>query len=154
MGDSAKNLYENGVRISFEQHGASLGNYLTVDSQPVKFEDAVGGNSISPLTTISPVYNEQSGFEESLERIITQKWLAMFPEGMEAWSEYRRTGYPKIFPVVVNNSSGTIDTQEQIRRLPFPQTEYDNNSQNVQRAISLLGGPDNGGTHLWWDQKK
>lgn len=153
MGDSAKNLYENGVRISFEQHGASLGNYLTVDSQPVKFEDAVGGNSISPLTTISPVYNEQSGFEESLERIITQKWLAMFPEGMEAWSEYRRTGYPKIFPVVVNNSSGTIDTQEQIRRLPFPQTEYDNNSQNVQIAISLLGGPDNGGTHLWWDQK-
>ena len=77
----------------------------------------------------------------------------MFPEGMEAWSEFRRTGYPKIFPVVVNNSAGTIDTETQIRRLLFPQTEYDNNSQNVQKAISLLGGADNGGTRLWWDKK-
>lgn len=154
MGGTAQELYEQGVTISFEQHGASLGNYLTDDTAvPAKFEDVVGNNSAEPRSKITPVYNEGAGFEENLERIITQKWLAMYPEGMEAWSEFRRTGYPKIFPVVVNNSGGTVDTETQIRRLPFPQTEYDNNNANVQDAISLLGGSDNGGTRLWWDKK-
>jgi hypothetical protein len=32
-------------------------------------------------------------------KIITQKWIAGFPEGQEAWSDYRRTGYPKLLPV-------------------------------------------------------
>lgn len=153
MKGQEKELYETGVKTSFDQHGASIGAYLTTEASPAKFVDAVGGNSIGALTSISPVYNESDSFEKKLERIITQKWLAMFPEGMEAWSEFRRTGYPKIFPVVVNNSAGTIDTETQIRRLLFPQTEYDNNSQNVQKAISLLGGADNGGTRLWWDKK-
>lgn len=154
MNGTAKELYERGVNVSFEQHGASIGSYLTVEAVPANFVDVVGGNSTGAISTISPVYNESASMEENLERIITQKWLAMFPEGMEAWSEFRRTGYPKIFPVVTNNSSGTIDTQTQIRRLPFPQTEYDNNNSNVMNAITLLGGADNGGTRVWWDKKQ
>jgi hypothetical protein len=88
-----------------------------------------------------------------MERIITQKWIAMFPEGQEAWTEYRRTGYPKLFPVVNNNSGGTISTDVQIRRLPFPQNEYNTNATEVNKAIQLLGGADNGGTRLWWDKQ-
>ena len=37
------------------------------------------------------------------DRIITQKWIAMFPEGCEAWAEQRRTGYPRLFPVRFNH---------------------------------------------------
>lgn len=154
MNGDAKDLYEQGVQTSFEQHSAALGDYLTDDTaKPAKFEDKVGNNSTEPRSTITPVYKTEEGFEANLERIITQKWLAMFPEGMEAWSEFRRTGYPKIFPVVKNYSGGTIDTEKQIRRLPFPQTEYDNNNENVKNAISLLNGADHGGTPLWWDKK-
>ncbi|HAL53719.1 MAG TPA: hypothetical protein DCP78_16235, partial [Sphingobacterium sp.] len=36
----------------------------------------------------------------------------------------------------------------------FPQNEYNTNAAEVQSAISLLGGPDNGGTRLWWDVNK
>ena len=154
MNGDAKDLYEQGVQTSFEQHSAALGDYLTDDTaKPAKFEDKVGNNSTEPRSTITPVYKTEEEFEANLERIITQKWLAMFPEGMEAWSEFRRTGYPKIFPVVKNYSGGTIDTEKQIRRLPFPQTEYDNNNENVKNAISLLNGADHGGTPLWWDKK-
>jgi hypothetical protein len=39
--------------------------------------------------------------EQNPERIITQKWSAIYPEGREAWAEQRRTGYPKLFKVVV-----------------------------------------------------
>ncbi|MEG2574288.1 MAG: SusD/RagB family nutrient-binding outer membrane lipoprotein, partial [Bacteroides sp.] len=54
-----------------------------------------------------------------LEKIITQKWLACWPESYEAWTEQRRTGYPKLFKVQVNASNGAIDTDIMIRRLPF-----------------------------------
>jgi hypothetical protein len=86
-----------------------------------------------------------------LEQIITQKWISMFPDGQEAWSEFRRTGYPRIFPVVVNNSGGDIDTNIQIRRINFVENELNTNSANVQTAVGFLNGPDNGGTRLWWD---
>ncbi|WP_431215537.1 SusD/RagB family nutrient-binding outer membrane lipoprotein [Puia sp. P3] len=86
-----------------------------------------------------------------LEQIITQKWLALYPDGQEAWTEFRRTGYPKLFPVVVNNSGGTISTTGFIRRINFAQTEKNTNSGAVDAAVQLLGGPDNGGTRLWWD---
>jgi hypothetical protein len=89
-----------------------------------------------------------------LERIITQKWLAMFPEGQEAWTEFRRTGYPRLFPVVVNSSGGMINTQVQVRRLAYPQSEATLNPAAETAGIKLLGGPDNGGTRLWWDVDK
>ena len=88
-----------------------------------------------------------------LEKIITQKWIAMYPNGQEAWSEFRRTGYPKVIPVVNNLSNGTIDTDIQVRRMTFPRSEYANNAAAVKEATSLLGGADNGGTKLWWDKK-
>ncbi len=155
MGDNPQNLYEKGVKVSFDQHGATLGNYLQDDtSKPIRFEDKgyFGIYSVNPIGTITIKWNDAASMEEKLERIITQKWIAMYPEGQEAWTEFRRTGYPKIFPIVTN-LSGTIDTEKQIRRIPFPESEYENNNAEVLKAIELLGGADNGATKLWWDKK-
>lgn len=44
----------------------------------------------------------------------------MYPLGQEAWSEFRRTGYPKIYEIVNNESGGVISSSVQIRRVPFP----------------------------------
>ena len=52
-----------------------------------------------------------------------------------------------------NYPSSGVDTNKQIRRMVFPQSEYSNNGAAVQEAVKLLGGPDNGGTKLWWDKK-
>jgi hypothetical protein len=56
-----------------------------------------------------------------------------------------------IFPVVSNQSGGTIDTNIQIRRIPFVDSEKSTNDPGVKAATSLLKGPDHGGTRLWWD---
>ena len=121
-------------------------------STPADFVDALNAaNDISYASDVKIAYNIAGTNEEQLEQIITQKWIAMFPDGQEAWSEFRRTGYPRIFPVVVNNSGGTIDTNVQIRRINFASNEVNTNPDNVQTAIGYLGGPDNGGTRLWWD---
>jgi hypothetical protein len=151
-GDAQAN-YETGVMLSFDQHGASIGNYLTDNtSTPADYIDPVNAaNNALALSNNTVAWDNGADNESKLEKIITQKWIAMFPEGQEAWSEFRRTGYPKIFPVVSNQSAGTIDTDTQIRRIPFVDAEISTNATNVQTATGYLNGPDTGGTRLWWD---
>ncbi|WP_299886120.1 RagB/SusD family nutrient uptake outer membrane protein [uncultured Lacinutrix sp.] len=151
---TAQENYEAGVTASFTQHSVSgVGAYLADNSStPADFVDALFPvNDIAYASDVKIAYNPAGTNEEQLEQIITQKWIAMFPDGQEAWSEFRRTGYPRIFPVVVNNSGGTIDTNTQIRRINFVANELNTNAANVATAVGYLGGPDDGGTRLWWD---
>ncbi|SHL98388.1 RagB/SusD family nutrient uptake outer membrane protein [Chitinophaga sp. CF418] len=152
-GGDAQTLYNKGITTSMEQWGATAGAYLTDNtSTPAGFTDPknAANNAPSP-SAITIKWDDAATPEAKMERLITQKWIAMFPEGQEAWTEFRRTGYPKLFPVVNNFSGGVISSTVQIRRLPFPQNEYNTNSAEVTKAISLLKGADNGATRLWWD---
>ncbi|WP_244462124.1 RagB/SusD family nutrient uptake outer membrane protein [Wocania ichthyoenteri] len=152
-GDAQVN-YEMGISTSFEQHGASGAAAYIADnsSTPADYVDPVNPtNNIAAMSNITIAWNAADDNETKLEKIITQKWIAMFPEGQEAWSEFRRTGYPKIFPVVSNQSGGVVDTNIQIRRIPFVDSELSTNPEGVSGAVSKLGGPDNAGTRLWWD---
>ncbi|AUC23494.1 MULTISPECIES: RagB/SusD family nutrient uptake outer membrane protein [Polaribacter] len=151
---SAQTNYEKGIQLSFDQHGASGSASYIVDniSTPLDYTDPINAtNSVAALSNITIAWDGGATNEKNLERIITQKWIAMFPEGQEAWSEFRRTGYPKIFPVVSNQSGGLVDTDIQIRRIPFVDSEISTNSEGVATAVSLLKGSDNAGTRLWWD---
>ncbi|NOW95606.1 SusD/RagB family nutrient-binding outer membrane lipoprotein [Mucilaginibacter sp. SG564] len=151
-----KTNYETGINTSLAQWGVSNAAYVNdAASKPSDYKDPVNSaNNATAVSNITIAWNAGATDEQKLERIITQKWLAMFPEGQEAWTEFRRTGYPKLFTVVNNNSGGTIDTQTQIRRLAYPRDEYTKNGAEVQKAVTLLGGPDNGGTRVWWDVNK
>ncbi len=156
MAGEVKELYEKGIQMAFEEAAVSIPNgYLTNNTLlPVNHVDpANSGNNAQAVSTITIQWNSNDPFEKQLERIITQKWISMYPNGQEAWSEFRRTGYPKIFPVVVNKSGGLVNTNIQVRRLPYPSAQYTQNGEQVNKALTLLGGPDNGGTKLWWDKK-
>lgn len=153
--------YETGIDRSFEQYGLNSTTYKNdAVSVPKPYIDpkavTAGENNVntgSPyLSTITIKWDNAASDARKLERIITQKWIAMFPEGGEAWAEYRRTGYPILFPVIVNMSAGKIPTIPGIRRLAIPQREYGNNNAAVLRATATLDGDDNGGTRLWWDK--
>lgn len=166
---NAKDNYEAGVYTSMRQWGVTdstvVGDYLAdaaltqaayVDLGAYKDADGnrITENDAAAVSTITIAWDEAAMNEVKLERVMTQKWIAMFPEGQEAWTEFRRTGYPKLFTVVHNNSNGTVDTDIQIRRLPYPSAEKSTNGQAVADAVSKLGGDDNGGTRLWWDAPK
>ncbi|HVI43932.1 MAG TPA: RagB/SusD family nutrient uptake outer membrane protein [Chitinophaga sp.] len=159
MGGTAQQLYETGIQQSFTQWGTgSASNYITdAASKALPYQDPVNSrNNVaagSELSTITIKWDNAAAFETALERIITQKWIAMYPNGQEAWSEFRRTHYPLLFTVVANLSGGNVDTRKQVKRLPYPSSEYQLNRVNVSRGITLLGGPDNGITQLWWDKK-
>ncbi|MGY0426161.1 MAG: SusD/RagB family nutrient-binding outer membrane lipoprotein, partial [Polaribacter sp.] len=77
----AKTNYENGVRASFTQHGASGVDAYLVDntSTPADFVDAINPkNNIPYASDVKIAYNTAGTNEEQLEQIITQKWIAMF----------------------------------------------------------------------------
>ncbi|TWV14098.1 SusD/RagB family nutrient-binding outer membrane lipoprotein [Bacteroidaceae bacterium HV4-6-C5C] len=150
--DSGKEgeYYEKGVTTSFTQWGAGdVATYLTSNAVPSDYKDAFDTKfNVAAMTAITPKWIDNATKEQKLERIITQKWLALYPDGCEAWAEQRRTGYPKLFKVAVNLSGGTIDTDVMIRRVTFP-TDLD--ATTMGSLKQLLGGNDDGGTRLWWD---
>ncbi|MBO9733171.1 MAG: SusD/RagB family nutrient-binding outer membrane lipoprotein [Chitinophaga sp.] len=154
-GGTAQQLYEQGVTTSMAQWKVDPAGYLNDNtSVPAPSIDPKAKDTLANPSKITIKWNDAASPEVKLERIITQKWLAMFPEGQEAWSEFRRTGYPKLFPVLHNNSGNVISSSLQVRRLPYPQDEYSTSATAVANGIKLLGGNDTGGTPLWWDTRK
>ncbi len=143
-------------RISIYYNPANASLYLTSKGKPTDYINyAAGpGKDMKALITTTPNFDDAVNQEEQLEKIITQKWIACWPEGMEAWAEQRRTGYPKLFKVQTNNSNGTIDTDIMIRRLPFSQDDAKKDPEQYKNLCTALGGADNGGTRLWWDTGK
>ena len=152
-GDDVENCYKQGVTVSFAQWDANgVSDYLESDNIPAAYVDVFDAkfNADAP-STITPKWDNTADKEEKLEKIITQKWLALYPEGCEAWAEQRRTGYPRLIKVAVNNSGNTISTDDMIRRVFFNQDYKTDNKALYDALVSKLGGEDNGGIRLWWD---
>jgi len=80
------------------------------------------------------------------EKIGTQKWLALFPHGYEAWSEWRRLGYPELTP----NPFGVGVDPQIPRRFTYPTSEATINEANYNAAVQAQG-PDAPDTRVWWD---
>jgi hypothetical protein len=148
MNGNAKDLYEEGIRKSLSQWGATeqqINEYLTSSALPVPPGDSENSPAVSttpiPWSSILALQRKQIG---------TQKWLAVWPDGHEGWAEFRRTGYPDIYPVVQNDNAD-IPEGECIKRLPYPPSEAISNPDELEKGRALLGGKDNCNTRLWWD---
>ncbi|RLJ31020.1 SusD/RagB-like outer membrane lipoprotein [Chryseobacterium sp. 7] len=152
--------YTTGVQQSFGEWGksASVATYLAdnTSTEAPYVDPKNADNNIAlghpQLSTITIAWNNGDTNERKLERIITQKWLSLYPNGPEAWAEQRRTGYPILFKVRKNDSGGAINTEAMIRRIPFT-IDTKTSLYNYQQAAQMLNGPDTGGTKLWWDKK-
>ena len=158
MRGEAGDFYNEGIRLSFEQWGVSgVESYMAdaVNVPEIYVDPYNGVNSYNTtLSEITVAWNEDAGKVEKQERIITQKWIANWQLGNEAWADYRRTGYPHIIPATVegNQSLGVVNSKLGARRMPYPVREYTTNNVNVQQAVSNhLKGADNMATRVWWD---
>ena len=154
----AEQYYDLGVTASMQQWGVNIGNYLNTSATPANYTDPTMAVRDRPaVSTCSPKWSDAATNEGHLEQIITQKWIALWPVNSSvAWSEYRRTGYPKLFPAYLSAVPPTITwggmTVNNARKLMLPNNEYLTNTGNVYNAISqYLGGTDAITTHVWWD---
>jgi hypothetical protein len=156
-GGTAKQHYENGIRNSMAQWGitdaAVVNAYINSAATPIAPGDAQG----SPAVSTAPV---AFGGTPTLqkEQITIQKWLALYPEGVEAWADVRRSRAFKLYPVKQSDNPDlptaaniNAPTNNWIRRIPFINDEKITNGTEVSKAVPLLDGPDNIATPLWWD---
>ncbi|QHL88931.1 SusD/RagB family nutrient-binding outer membrane lipoprotein [Nibribacter ruber] len=83
-----------------------------------------------------------------LEQIITQKWKHQFLNGFEAWTDWRRTGFPSfLLP-----GPGTLDAKGIPLRMSYPANARTVNEAGFDAAIARQG-PDTNYTRVWWDVK-
>lgn len=156
MGGGAQGFYEEGIRLSFDEWDVASQAESYIKNRtlvPAPFVDVVGSASAPAPSDITIAWDERDSFERKLERLAVQKWLALFPNGAEAWADHRRLHYPRLVPPAVNWAEGVVDTNQGIRRVPYPLVEMSSHEYAYNRGLDYLGGPDNPATRLWWDKK-
>ena len=123
IGGNAATYYMAGINASFDFYGINPeASYFT------QTEVAYTGSE-----------------EELLEKIGTQKWISLFFQGMEAWFDWKRTGYPTLTPAVDNQNDDKIPV-----RFIYPIIEQSLNAENRADAVSRQGADDLN-SRVWWD---
>lgn len=177
MGGTAQSFYEQGIRTAYlEDRNSPIKKYVNyvddylnvVAPKGIAYVDPQGLTPDMPsVTKIGVKWNEGDSKETKLEKIITQKYIASFPYSYESWVDLRRTGYPKLFPVLhPEHSDGTIkpgdpkvQTADNImRRIPWvpgdPQTKEDINDTGIpalSEDTNNKPATDTQMQRLWWD---
>lgn len=150
MGSDAKTLYETGIEMSLRQWGVTdatkIAAYKVSPATPAALTDEEKSDAVN-TAPIAWALTEAA----QREQIGTQKWLALYPDGLEAWAEVRRSGFPILYPVVTSDNTD-IPAGQFIKRIPFIELEKQTNAAEVTKAVALLNGPDNAFTPLWWDK--
>lgn len=98
-------------------------------------------------------YIAQNPFDASnwQQSIGEQKWVAMYMQGVQGWSEWRRLDFEGVLQPPVAGSIPDFGLPIAVR-MTYPDDEKTLNATNVQEAISqYLGGNDSQGVQLWWD---
>jgi hypothetical protein len=124
---TAKAHYEAGVTASIKQWGGSDADVAAYLARP--------GVAYTPGAT-------------GLKQIGLQKWISMFTQGAEAWSEWRRTGNPAS---VKMGPKAYPDVPEIPRRILYPSNEQTVNAAMLNEAITRQG-PNTYLTRIWWDK--
>lgn len=128
VGNTAEFYYEAAISASCEKFGNAAGDItIYVDRPDVDF---------------AAVADQRMALGE-------QKWVALFGQGIQAFHEYRRTGYPVLTP-----PAAAVYTGHSVPpfRFPYPEDEAVLNGANV--ATAKTGIVDYmWGKQVWWDTR-
>ena len=143
--EEVRDLYDNGKAAMPELlelvYGAGFDTESFLAYKEMK-QSEIDAFLSSPETTLT------GSTEEKLEQIINQKMIGLYPNQLEAWSEWRRTGYPRVL-VAANEQSSLRGVSP--RRKHYPNNEGLINSVNYKEALNRMGGTDDLLKRVWWD---
>lgn len=90
--------------------------------------------------------NPAAAYDGTLERIMLQKYLALYFTDYQQWFEYRRTGLPEL-----PKSEGMLNNKKVPVRFRYPANVQQMNSENYKKAVEAMGGDDIN-TRVWWEK--
>jgi hypothetical protein len=145
---SGRTNYEAAITQSFAQWGLTVpAGYLT--SGTVDYDlgsgvtTPVGQSSANTIPATSKAVTANK-----IDRIALQRYIALYPDGGQAWAEWRRTGIPQLQPT-------TEALGKQIpRRYVYPVNERAYNPNSVIDAVAKMpfAGGDTQDNRVWWDK--
>ena len=121
--ENAANLYTQAIKASLKQYN-------------------VPDDEINTYVAQGSVQYDATNFKKSIGE---QKWIALFGQGLESFSEWRRLDYPVLPPAVAGVLNGEIPV-----RFIYPGTEQSLNGANYKKAVDRQGA-DLLTTKLWFD---
>jgi len=89
--------------------------------------------------------NPAVAYDGTLERIMMQKYYALYFTDYQQWFEYRRTGFPELPTTGAMLNNGVMPS-----RFIYPPEQQIYNAQNYKAAVEMIG-KDNINTKVWWD---
>lgn len=143
---TAKEWYEKGITASMQQFGVTDNARITAYVAGTALPKVPAGLA-RPIAALPVVF---SGTEaEQREQIGIQKWLAVYPDGFEGWSEFRRTGFPKLYAPANYDPSSDVKPGEFIQRIPYTDQMRSFNTTGLAAAETRMGGSGQS-VKLWW----
>ncbi|MDR1090322.1 MAG: SusD/RagB family nutrient-binding outer membrane lipoprotein, partial [Prevotella sp.] len=95
-----------------------------------------------------------AGVTEALEEINKQLWILYIVDPIEGWSNIRRTDMPTRYTKFYNLTPTENESDgKRPSRMMYPLEEQIKNKQNLEEALSRMGGTDDWIKHVWWDKE-
>lgn len=143
--------------VLFLQAEAALRGWIPGDANGLYMQgvqasmDLVGVDPDETAAYIAAIPMLSGSNEAQLKQLIIQKWIANFPNGSEAWADFRRTDYPDItLPVDGVSGNSTVAPDTWVKRIRYPDNAHDFESQFMPEAFNTI--PTNRmDIRLWWD---
>ena len=143
-GGSAQTWYEEGVRASLEQWSD-----LALASPMAGFAPDEAEITAAEIDAYLQEGLVAWDAGNGLEQICTQRWIALFPNGVQAFSLVRRTGYPAFIETYELPETAYPGMGVPLR-FPYPTDEESLNSDNLASAKAGIVD-DMYGKPVWWD---
>ncbi len=133
---TAEQHYNNAVRASMD----FLNSNYNINK--------IGNDEINSFLSANPFPSDAEG---RIKTINEQLWIYDFLNPAEAYSNWRRSGYPEL-KSSVEYGAKVKDSQSIPRRLFYPLTEQTYNPEGYYSAVKSMGGTDSWNAHVWWDK--
>jgi len=143
--------------VVFLQAEAALRGWISGDANALYKQgiqasmDYVGVDATASQNYIDGVVDLNGSDELRLKKIITQKWIANFPNGVEGWADFRRTDYPDLtLPIDGVSGNASVAQGSFVKRIRYPNNQHDLNSAMMPSGLNTLDS-DRMDIKLWWD---
>ncbi|MDZ7659542.1 SusD/RagB family nutrient-binding outer membrane lipoprotein [Fodinibius sp.] len=116
------------------------------EQEPTAAQKEIDQGEITTYLTNNP-YPVAGSLPDQLKAIAEQKWVGLYMQGLQAWTDWRRLDHPT-WNFAENPGA---DTEDDIpTRFIYPVDEQNLNESNWEAAASAIGG-DETSTLLFWD---
>jgi hypothetical protein len=125
--DNLNTVYRTGIQLNFEQWGLNTPANAYFNQAAV----AIG----------------EAGAAENKKNIAIQRYIASYPDGLQGWNIWRKTGYPELVPA----KDATNASKQIPHRYIYGAGEYTSNKESVEAAVARVGGSYDQDAKVWWE---